>query len=80
MCLDDLAGRVGAVTAPPCAASVPIPAELAKAIEEELKDSSGVISDSTTDASGLPPRPTASMDDLCTKVGARLPPGTPARS
>ena len=41
MRMDDLGG--GAVTPPPCAASVPLPAELAQAIEDELKPSSGNI-------------------------------------
>ena len=40
MCPHDL--DEGVVTPPPCAASVPIPADLVKAIEEELKASSGV--------------------------------------
>ena len=43
MCLNDLC--IGAVTPPPCSASVPIPTELAKAIKEELKASSDVFED-----------------------------------
>ena len=65
MCLNDLDG--GAVTPPPCSASVPIPAELAKAIEQELKNSSGAIEE----PSGLTTRPTAGMGDLCTQVASR---------
>uniref|UniRef100_M4C200 Uncharacterized protein n=1 Tax=Hyaloperonospora arabidopsidis (strain Emoy2) TaxID=559515 RepID=M4C200_HYAAE len=67
MCLNDLDG--GAITPPPCSASVPIPAELAKAIVEELKVSSGVIEE----PSGLTTRPAASMGDLCTQVEVRSP-------
>ena len=69
MCLNDLNG--GAVTPPPCAASVPIPADLAKAIEEELKASSGVIDVSGTGASSFLTRPTASTGGLCTQVAVR---------
>uniref|UniRef100_M4BVA1 RxLR effector candidate protein n=1 Tax=Hyaloperonospora arabidopsidis (strain Emoy2) TaxID=559515 RepID=M4BVA1_HYAAE len=64
---NDLGG--GALTSPPCSASVPIPAELAKAIEEELKASSGVIEE----PSGFTTRPAASMGDLCTQVAVRSP-------
>ena len=42
MRMDDLGG--GAVTPPSCAASVPIPEDLAKDIEDELKASSGTHS------------------------------------
>ena len=63
----------GVVNPPPCAASVPIPADLAKAIEEELKASSGVIDVSDTGASGLTTRPIASMGGLCTQVAVRSP-------
>lgn len=41
MCINDLDG--GAVAPPPCVSSVLISAELAKAIEEDLKVSSGII-------------------------------------
>ena len=71
MCLNDLNG--GAVTPPPCAASVPIPADLAKAIDQELKASSGVLDDPETGASGSPKRPDAGMDDLCSVVAVRSP-------
>lgn len=74
MCLNDLDG--GAVTSPPCAASVPIPVKLAKSIEEELKGSSGVIEDFETGASGWTIRPAPSMCDLCNPV----PDGTLSRS
>ena len=43
MCLNDLDG--GGITPPPFAASVRIPADLAKAIDEDLKPSSGVLED-----------------------------------
>uniref|UniRef100_A0AAV1U7U0 Uncharacterized protein n=1 Tax=Peronospora matthiolae TaxID=2874970 RepID=A0AAV1U7U0_9STRA len=71
MCLNDLNG--GAVTPPIFAASVPVPADLAKAIEEELKASSKVIDVSDTGASSLLTRPTASMGGLCTQVAVRSP-------
>ena len=71
MCLHDL--DEGALTPPPCAASVPIPADLAKAIDQELKASSGVLDDPETGASGSPKRPDAGMDDLCSVVAVRSP-------
>uniref|UniRef100_M4BV95 Uncharacterized protein n=1 Tax=Hyaloperonospora arabidopsidis (strain Emoy2) TaxID=559515 RepID=M4BV95_HYAAE len=43
MRMDDLGG--GAVSPPPCAASVPLPAELAQAIEEDPKASSRNIAE-----------------------------------
>ena len=61
----------GVVNPPPCAASVPIPADLAKATEEELKASSGVIDVSDTGASSFLTRPTASTGGLCTQVAVR---------
>ncbi|CAH0488122.1 unnamed protein product [Peronospora farinosa] len=51
MRMDDLGG--GAVTPPPCAARVPIPVEIAKALEDELKASSGSISDLAMGTYGL---------------------------
>ena len=42
--MNDLAGV--SVTPPPCVASVPIPSDLDKAIKEDLKASSGILSDS----------------------------------
>ena len=64
MCLHDL--DEGAVTPPPCAASLTISADLAKAIDEELKSASGVIEDPETGASDSTKRPAAGMDDFYT--------------
>ena len=63
MCLNDLSG--GAVTPPPCTASVPIPSYLAKAIEEDVKASSGVTGDHEMGASRSTTRPPAGIGDLC---------------
>ena len=69
MCLHDL--DEGAVTPPPGAASVPIPAYLAKVIDEELKASSGVLEDLETGPSGSLNRPDAGMGDLSSAVSVR---------
>ena len=71
MCLNEMNG--GAVTPPSCAASVPIPSNLAKAIAEELKASSVVIKEPKTGASDLTTRPAAGRGDLCTQVSVRSP-------
>ena len=66
MRMDDLGG--GDVTPPSCAASVPIPEELAKAIEDELKASSGTIADTNMGTYGLLPRPVDTHETLSTHV------------
>ena len=68
-CLNDIDG--GAVTLPPCAASVPILADQNKSIEKQPKTSSGVIEDPETDASGLTTLFTSGMGDICTQVEVR---------
>ena len=71
MCLHDL--DEGTVTPPPCAASVPIPPDLAKAIDKELKASYELLEDSKTGASGSPKRPDGGMGDPCSEVAVRSP-------
>ena len=58
---------------PPCAFSVPISAELIKAIEEELNASYGVTEYLKTGASGLTTRHVAVMGNICTQVAVRSP-------
>ena len=60
MYINDLDG--GAVTPPPCAASVPLPVDLSKAIEEELKASSGILADPFENNNDQPSRPTVCKD------------------
>ena len=71
MCLQDL--DEGSATPPPCAAGVPFPADLAKAIEEEFKASFEVLDDPETGASGSPKRPDAGIGDLCSVVAVWSP-------
>ena len=58
----------GAVTLPSCTASVSIPEELDKAIEDELKASSGTISDTDMSTYDLLPRPIGTHETLSTQV------------
>ena len=53
------------------AASVPIPADLAKAIKVELKTSYVVLEDHETGAYGTRKRPVADMGDLSTQMEVR---------
>ncbi|CAI5703593.1 unnamed protein product [Peronospora effusa] len=71
MRMDDLGG--GTVTPPPCATSVPIPAELAKAFEKELKASSGYISDLAMGPYGLLTRSIDSGEVSSTQVALNSP-------
>ena len=71
MCLHDL--DEGALTPPSCAASVPIPADLAKAIEEELKASSRVLGDSEQGTSCLTTRPAAGMSSHFSEAAVQYP-------
>ena len=71
MRMDDLGG--GGVTPTSCAASVPIPEELAKDIEDELKASSGTIADADMGAYDLLPRPIIIHETLSTQVTIRSP-------
>ena len=73
MRMDDLGG--GDVTPPSCAASVPIPEELAKAIEDELKASSGTIADPDMDTHDLLPRPIIIHETLSTTGDNSFPVG-----
>ena len=59
MCLHDL--DKGTVTPPPCAVSVPIPAE-------QIKTSSGVLEDPESGALGSPKLTDAGMGDMCSEV------------
>ena len=69
MYMDDLGG--GAVTPPPCAASVPLPAELAQAIEDELKPSSGNIAGPEMGDYLLVTRPIGTYEDPGTQLVIR---------
>ena len=66
MHMDDLGG--GDVTPPPCAASVPLPAQLAQAIEEEMKASSGNTTEPEMGDYRLVTRPI----DTCEDPGTQL--------
>ena len=66
MRMDDRGG--GNVTPPSCAASVPILEELAKAIEDELKASSGTIADTDMGTYDLLPRTIGTHEPLNTQV------------
>ena len=65
MPMDDLGG---AVTPPVCAASVPKPEGLTKAIEHELKASSSTIADPDLGTYGLLPPPIGTHETLSTHV------------
>ncbi|CAI5713866.1 unnamed protein product [Peronospora effusa] len=71
MRMDDLGGRT--VTPPPCSASVPIPAELAKVCKDELEASSGDISDPSMGTYGLLTRSIDSGEVSSTRVALNSP-------
>ena len=76
--MDDLYG--GAVTPPSCATSVPLPAELTKDIEGELKTSSDTIAVPEMGTCDLFSRPIGTHETLSTQVKITIPVGLHSHS